>query len=281
MASALVSLLAGASAGLFSLSTIAVLRKAYGQYQRAYLAPSLQALREMFLFVEPRQLVRLNVAALALSSAAGLAAGGPLLAAAAAVGGFFAPALAVRVYRGRRVRRFEGQLAEALQQMATALRAGLTLQQAADQAGREATPPLQNEFRLLIREARLGVGFDDALAAMAARVRSDDLDLVVTSAGVARQLGANMAEMFEAIAATIRERFRLEGKIAALTSQGKLQGMVVAALPLAIGSFLELWRPDLVEPMFESAYGYVLLGTIAVLQAVGFLAIRRIVAIDV
>src|SRR5437016_9412926 len=118
---------------------------------------------------------------------------------------------------------------------------------------------------------------DDALAAMAGRVGSEDLCLVATSTAIARQLGGNMAEMFEAVAGTIRERFRLEGKIAALTSQGKLQGMIVAALPLAVGLFLHSYRPDMVEPMFENAYGYVLIATIAVLQAAGFLAIRRVV----
>ena len=90
-----------------------------------------------------------------------------------------------------------------------------------------------------------------------------------------------MAEMFEAIAATIRERFRLEGKIAALTSQGKLQGVIVASLPLAIGAFLGSYRPDLVQPMFESAYGYLLVAAVVVLQGAGFLAIRRVVSVDV
>lgn len=281
MTGGLVFLCVAGSVSLLSLAAVRVLCRAYEQYQRRYLAPSLDALREMFLFVEPRQLVQLNLATLALFSASGYALAGPLCAGLCAVAGFFSPALAVRWYRRRRVRRFEGQLGEALQQMAAALRAGLTLQQAIDQVGRDGDPPLRHEFGLLAREARLGVPLDAALAALAERVRSDDLQLLATSTGIARQLGGNLAEMFEGIAATIRERFRLEGRIAALTSQGKLQGMIVAALPPVVGLFLESWRPDLIEPMFESAYGYALLAAIALLQAIGFLAIRRIVAIDI
>ena len=101
------------------------------------------------------------------------------------------------------------------------------------------------------------------------------------STNLARQMGGNLAEMFETIAATVRERFRLEGRIRALTSQGKLQGIIVAALPLGVAVFLDWYRPDLLQPMFEHAYGYVLVSAIAVLQVTGFVLIRRIVAIDV
>ena len=79
----------------------------------------------------------------------------------------------------------------------------------------------------------------------------------------------------------MRERFRLEGKIRALTSQGKLQGIVVGALPLGVAAFLDWYRPDLLRPMFEHAYGYVLVGAIVLLEATGFVLIRRVVAVEV
>jgi len=278
---ALVFACAAASVSLLSLAALRGLAAAFAEYQRSYLAPSLQALREMFLFLEPRQLLHLNLAALLTGCALGYALLGPSCAALGAAAGFFAPALGVRWHRRRRLRRFEGQLAEALQQIANALRAGLTLQQAVDQVGRESDPPLRHEFALLTREVKLGVPVDAALLALAARIRSDDLQLVATSTAIARQLGGNMAEMLEGIAATIGERFRLEGRIAALTSQGRLQGTIVAALPFGMGLFLDAFRPDLIEPMFAGAFGYVLVAGIVLLQAIGFVAIRRIVAIDV
>ncbi|HYY51993.1 MAG TPA: type II secretion system F family protein [Myxococcales bacterium] len=281
MASAAVFLLASASVFFFALLAFDVLAKALRQYQLRYVARSVHDLGAMFLFIEPGQIVRLNVAVMLLLATGGAWLGGPLCAALAASAGFFAPGVAIAFHRRRRVQRFEGQLTEALQQMANALRAGLTLQQAVDQVGRDAAAPLRQEFGLFTREVKLGMPLDDALAAMAARVGSEDLNLVATSTSIARQLGGNMAEMFEGIAATIRERFRLEGKIAALTSQGKLQGVIVASLPLAIGVFLSSYRPDLVEPMFESAYGYLLVGAVVVLQAAGFLAIRRVVSVDI
>ena len=274
-------LLVAAAVFLLALLAFAVLRRAFEQYRARYVARSLRDLSDMFLFVEPRQLMLLNVAAMALLAALGLWAGGPFLCAPAAALGFFAPALGVRVYRRRRLRRFEAQLTEALQQMANALRAGLTFRQAVEQAARDALPPLAQEFGLYLKEVKLGVPADEALSAMAARVGSEDLELVAASTNLARQMGGNLADMFETIAATVRERFRLEGKIRALTSQGKLQGIIVATLPLWVAAFLDWYRPDLLQPMFEHAYGYVLVAAIVLLEATGFVLIRRIVAVDV
>ncbi len=281
MAGPLVFLLAGGSAFFLALLALDVMRRAFEQYKRRYLARSVNDLSGMFLFLDPKQVLQLNLCALLLLAAAGYWAGGVLFAALAAVAGFFSPSLLVRFYRRRRLLRFNAQLADGLQQMANALRAGFTVQQAFDQVGREGNPPLGQELGLLIKEVKLGLPLDDALAAMAKRVGSEELDLMATSTAIARHLGGNLAELFESIAATIRERFRLEGRIAALTSQGKLQGLIVASLPLCVGLFLDAYRPDLIAPMFETAYGYALVGAVVLLQGTGFVLIRRIVAIDV
>jgi tight adherence protein B len=90
-----------------------------------------------------------------------------------------------------------------------------------------------------------------------------------------------MAEMFETIAATIRERFRLEGKIDAMTSQGRLQGWIISALPLLMGLVLNQMRPDLMAPMLHHAFGYILVMLIAVMETLGIFFIRRIVDIDI
>jgi tight adherence protein B len=90
-----------------------------------------------------------------------------------------------------------------------------------------------------------------------------------------------MAEMFETLSSTIRERFRLEGKIDALTSQGKLQGWVVSAMPVVLGLVLNYMRPDLMQPMLDHIFGYILVAAIAVMEIMGILIIRRIVNIDI
>jgi len=274
-------ILIAASVFFLALVAVRVLDRAFEQYKDRYVVRSMNELSDMFLFVEPSQLFLLNLALMALFATVGFWLRGPAAACALAVLGFFAPVGAVRFYRIRRLKRFEGQLSDALQQMANSLRAGLTLPQAIEHVGRESSAPLGQEFGLFVKEVKLGVPVEEGLANMATRVGSEDLELVVTSTNIARTLGGNMAEMFETTAATIRERFRLEGKIKSLTSQGKLQGVIVAALPLGVGFAFNWVRPDLVQPMFDGWYGYVLVGIILVLEAIGFVLIRKIVTIDV
>jgi tight adherence protein B len=266
---------------MFALVFMSILGRAFEQYQEKYVAKSMNDLSDMFLFIDGRQLLIMNICIAALFVLIGILFFGTFFTILLAIIGFFVPNLLVRFFRYRRLKRFNMQLVDSLSAMSNAFKAGLSFPQAMEHVGQEAQAPLSQEFSLFIREVKLGVPLDDALNSMAARVNCEDLDLVVTATTISRQLGGNMAEMFDTIAATIRERFRLEGKIKALTSQGKLQGWIVAALPLVLGLVLNWMRPDLMEPMFEHWFGYVVVILIIISEALGIFIIRRIVNINV
>jgi tight adherence protein B len=277
----IVFLLVMGSVFFFSLVIFGILQNAYEQYQERYVVKSMNDLSDMFLFIEPRQMLVLNVASMCLLGILGYVLANPVVGVLALAFGFFLPMILMRYYRKRRIRRFNGQLVEALQAMANAFKAGLTFPQAIEHVAREALPPLAQEFGLFVKEVKLGVSLEEALVNMARRVGSDDLELVVTATNIARQLGGNMAEMFESISGTIRERFRLEGRIDAITSQGRMQGWIVSAMPLLLGVVLNYMRPDLMAPMLNHIFGYVLVAAIVIMEALGQLVIRRIVNIDV
>ncbi|HEX8823661.1 MAG TPA: type II secretion system F family protein [Archangium sp.] len=281
MLAGIVLLLVTGSVFFFSLVIFTVLAKAYEQYQERYVVKSMNDLSDMFLFVDARQLLVLNIASMCLLGILSYIIFNPILCVLATVFGFFLPILLVKHYRARRIKRFNVQLVDALQAMANAFKAGLTFPQAIEHVAREAQPPLSQEFGLFVKEVKLGVPLEEALINMGRRVGSDDLELVVVATNIARQLGGNMAEMFETISNVIRERFRLEGKIDALTSQGKLQGWVVAAMPAILGMVLNYMRPDLMGPMMDHWFGYVLVTIIAIMEVLGVLIIRRIVNIDI
>jgi tight adherence protein B len=265
-----------------TLIALSVLSAGVEEYERKYSVSHTRELGEMFLFVSPRHILYVNIVVVAVFVAVGLLVFGNVVATVLlAAAGLIAPTYAIRYMRARRIRMFEAQLVDSLDQMASALRAGLSLQQAMDNVAKEASVPLGQEFGLMLKELRLGVPMDEALTNMADRVGSDDLRLVTTASNICRQLGGNMAEVFETIAATVRDRFRLEGRIRALTAQGKLQGWVVASMPLILGLVLNWMRPDLMGPMLNSWFGYGLIAAIVVMEAMGILLIRRIVAIDI
>jgi tight adherence protein B len=281
MSSAIVLIFVAASVFFGTVIIFSVLRRTYQRYQERYVASAISDLSDMFLFIDSRQMLILNACSVLLLGMTAYVVVNPFAAALAAGSGFFFPRILVAFYRHRRIRKFNAQLVDALQSMASALRAGLTFAQSVEHVSKEAAPPLTQEFGLLIKEVKFGVSMDQALVNLAQRVGSEDLELVVVSTNISRALGGNMAEMFETISGTIRERFRLEGKIDAMTSQGKLQGWVVAAMPLVLGLVLNYLRPDLIGPMLGHLFGYVLVAAIVVLETLGILWIRRIVQVDI
>jgi tight adherence protein B len=277
----LVVVLVVGSVTLSSLAIMSVLARAYARYRERYVDHSLSELSEMFLFVEAQQVLALNLGSMFLLGTVGYLVANLFVAAGATVFGFFLPRLLIEAHRRRRRRRFEVQLTDALQAMSGALKAGLSLPQALEHVAREAQAPLAQEFGLCVKEMKLGLGLEEALVNMGRRVSSDDLDLVVVSANIARSLGGSLAELFETLAGVSRERFRLEGRIDALTSQGRLQGWVVAAMPPALGLVLNALRPDLMAPMLGHVFGWLLVVAVVLLEVVGVLLIRRIVNVAV
>lgn len=279
---ALVAAALALGAGFYlSLVVMGVLSRSAQVYQERYVVKSAKDLGDLFLFISPRDLLLLNLAFMALSAMVAYLAINLFAAIAAGALGFFFPSMFVKQYRARRLRKFNQQLVDALQALANGMKAGLTFQQSVEQVTHEAEAPLSQEFGLFIKEVKLGVLVDDALVNLSKRVGSDDLELVVTATNISRQLGGNLAELFETISATIRDRFRIEGKIDSITAQGRLQGYIVAALPLLLGVVMNYMRPDLMQPMLAHLFGWVLIGFIAVFEIAGILLIRRIMNIDI
>ena len=139
----------------------------------------------------------------------------------------------------------------------------------------------------IIREVNLGLPFEQVLANMVRRVRSDDLELMTTAITIQHQVGGNLAEILDSIAYTIRERVRIMGEIRTLTAQQRMSGYVVAGLPIFLVVILSVIAPTFMEPMFGDPtiggipVGVIILGLGAVMMVTGFLLIRRIVDIEV
>lgn len=181
----------------------------------------------------------------------------------------------------RRRAKFNMQLPEALATMSNALRAGFSLSQAFDAVVELGEQPVSDEFRILQQQIRIGMGFEDALESMSQRVGSDDLTLVTTAILVSRKTGGNVTEIFDKISDTIRGRMKIERKVRTLTAQGRMQGVIVSLMPLALGVIITVMKPNLMVPFFCSFAGVVSLAAVVVLITVGWLIIRKIVKIDV
>ncbi len=239
-------------------------------------------LAELFVFIEPTRLVRLNLAALALLPAALVLATGSLVPAGGAfVAVLVLPTLAYRRLRHRRLRALQRQLPDAIAAVAAALRGGAGLWQALESVPRHQPRPVSQELALVLRQHRLGMSLDEALQGFAVRTGLHDVRMLVATLAIARDLGGGLAEVLERLSNSVRRRVAMEDRIDALTAQGRMQGRIVGALPVLLGAVLFMMEPGPMSRLFVTPVGWLVLALVASLEIVGALLIRRIVRIDV
>ncbi len=271
---------------------LVALRDAEEEHVAGYTADTARQFEDLFLFIPPEQIRRLThisalVVFLLLFMVAGsmISLAGVLRGAVAGVLGavviYLLPRIILKIMKRRRLERFNGQLPGALNGMSNALKAGFSIQQAIDIVVKEGESPIAEEFGMFLQQLRVGVQFEEAMAQMDKRVGSEDLTLVIQSIEIARQTGGNLTEVFDRIDETIRERQRIEGKIKALTAQGRIQGRVVGAMPVVLGVVLYLLDPEMMLTFLRSSAGILVLVIVLLLEICGAFFIRRIVDIDV
>jgi tight adherence protein B len=249
---------------------------------RSFTDAARSRLDEQFLFINPNIIfVAMIGGAVVAPLAIWLLTGNLFWAIVTGAAAFAAPKVAYLWINRKRRLKMVLQLPDVLLMLASSLRAGTSLQIAMDISIRETPAPLSQELGVVMREQRLGLAMEDALQTMGARLKMEEVDLVVAAMTIARDTGGNLAETLDRLAGTLRAKAIMEGKIRALTSQGKLQGLVVGALPIFMMMILSSLQHDAMMPLFHRWYGWVVLGVIFILELIGFMLIRKIVNIDV
>jgi tight adherence protein B len=191
------------------------------------------------------------------------------------------PGLVLRLLRHRRRVALAAQWPDAVMLVAAGLRAGGSLQQAIRQAAAEMPAPTGRELDLTVREQRLGVGLDEALRNLEVRLPLEGVSMFVAAVRIAQEAGGQLAETLERLGEGLRRKAALEGKIEALTAQGRLQGWVMVCMPVAVAGALFAIEPDSMRPLVTTWYGAGVCAGVVLFEALGLHFIRRIVSIDV
>lgn len=194
---------------------------------------------------------------------------------------FPVPRIILKTLKKKRLHKFNLQLEDALGMMSSALKAGFSIHQSLDEVANCDMHPVGIEFRLLTNELRLGVPLEQALENMNRRVESDDFELVVTAIITARQTGGELSAALERVAGLIRERVRIARKVHALTAMGRLQALMIGAMPFLLILGLNQIAPQMMQMFFNSAFGVIALIAVSVLVICGFFAIKKITTIEV
>jgi tight adherence protein B len=191
------------------------------------------------------------------------------------------PLLYVMRKRSARMRRFEELFPDSLEFVARSMRAGHAFSVSLEMIHREFQEPLAGEFRRTFEEHNLGLPLDVALQKLAKRVPSLDVHFFVSAVLLQKRTGGNLAEILDKLAYVIRERFKLRGKIRAISAHGRMTGAALSCIPLGVGVIMFYVNPDYVRFFFLDDTGNIMLACAVVLQLIGYAIMRQITKIEV
>jgi len=190
--------------------------------------------------------------------------------------GYFLPRLWLRRLEKKRRLAIERQLADVINLLANALKAGHSTQQAlatVAEAGRE---PMGSELQRVVREVQLGLELDVALRNVNERLKSKDFDMLVTAVIIHRRVGGNLADVLNKISHTVRERVKMHGEVRVITAQARASGYIITGLPFAVGGLLSVISPGFERPLFQSPLGWGMVTVGLIMVSVGYAIIRKI-----
>lgn len=232
--------------------------------------------------IKPNKFFMISGGTAAVGVVAGIIARAPIpLLPLCALGGSLLPLMWLLMRRKGRFKKFARQLPDALELISRALRSGHSLASALHVVVDEMPAPISQEFGIAYEEQNLNVPLDQALKNMLRRMPNMDLKFFVTAVAIQRQAGGDMAEILDKISYIIRERFKIMGQVQALTGEGRISGVVLMGLPIALFFAVYYLNPDYVMLLFTEPLGKKMIAVAAVLQVLGAVAIKKIVAIKI
>jgi tight adherence protein B len=197
---------------------------------------------------------------------------------AALIGGALVPYLVVTMKARRRLKAFESQLPDLLTTVAASLKAGHSFRQGIQAVVDEGQEPASKEFKRVLAETRLGRPMDAALAEMANRVGSKNLEFVLTAVTIQRKVGGSLAGIFDMVAETVRNRHQFARKVKGLTAMGRASAYVLIALPFFVAGAITLINAEYMKPLWHTSTGHKMIVTMLVMMAIGSLILRKIVS---
>lgn len=233
-------------------------------------------LDDSFIFVEREKIVFLTFSPLIFAGAGFLLIHNIIGLAIGLIIGFIFPGMLINIAKQNRLRKLQSQLVDALMVLSSSLKGGLSFIQALEVVCEEMPTPVSEEFGLIIKRNKLGVNLDDCLLALRERVPLEEINLLVSSIIIAKGTGGELTRVFSRLVETIRNNIKLKQKISTLTLQGRLQGIIMAIMPIVFAAFIYKQNPQHFDVMLETPLGRNLLVLAVVAQIIGMYLIKRI-----
>ena len=171
--------------------------------------------------------------------------------------------------------KIENQLADAIDLMIGALRAGSGLLDAFEAATVEAEHPLQEQLREVSGKIRLGDDARKVLSDLVLRVPLSTFDMFVLTLTANWEVGGSLAPGLTTVGRTIRDRIDLSRRVRALTTQSRVSVLGILGVTYFIA--ILMWRvdPDRMVDFLGTEFGRNAVGAALLLQAFGLFWITR------
>ena len=191
------------------------------------------------------------------------------------------PFLMVRRQRAKNLAAFEKQFPEALDFLARSMRAGHAFSIALDMLSQDAPDPLGSAFRRVSNDMQLGSSLEASLKRLSTLMPLIDVRFFVSSVLLQQETGGNLGEILSKLAYVIRERFRVKGEVKAASAHGRITGLVLLLMPLAVTGLLMLISPQYLTQLWTDPGGRLMVYFAIAGQIVGYFVIKKIVNIKV
>jgi|SRR5688572_15439297 len=192
-----------------------------------------------------------------------------------------APYLVILRRRSRRLLAFERQFPDALDTLARALRAGNTLGAAFEVLANEAKPPLSQEMRITANERSLGLSWEQALGNLAERVPILEVNMFVATIQLQTRTGGRLHEVLMKLSESMRESASLKGEVRAITAHGRITGLILTLLPVAIALTMSYVNPQHLMTLYNHPIGKDLIVAAIICLVAAHLVIRKMVDIKI
>jgi len=239
-------------------------------------------LDKIFINVGKERLVLLYT----LIPGAGLAAGflvfnSLIMAIILGLAGFTLPGVIINKLKEQRKQLFSKQLPDGIMILSSSLKGGLSLIQAIEVLSEDMPVPFSQEFGLVLRETKMGITLEDSLMHLYQNMRTEELGMVINSILVAKETGGDLTKVLSRLSMTLRDNRKLKDNIQTLTLQGKLQGLIMSALPILFITWILFYNRSHFDIMLNSETGRMLLFVAGFLQCLGMFLIHKFSKINI
>jgi len=177
----------------------------------------------------------------------------------------------------RRQKKFQSELANAIDVVVRGVKSGLPLNECLQIIARESPEPIASEFRYVVEQMRVGIPLGEALDRLIIRMPISEVKFLAIVIGIQQQAGGNLSEALGNLSGVLRDRFRMEMKVKALASEAKASAAVLGSLPPGVMTMTYMSSPDYIMPLFTTSAGNLVIAGGLMWMGCGILVMRKMI----